>query len=178
MKAILEAVDHGVLQNKAKVQAVFSNNPEAAGLVTAEKRDIKTHVIASQGKKREDYDRALMAWLETQDFDYIVLAGYMRIISPFLVKAYRGRMINIHPADTTEHQGLDGYEWAFDNNMGHTKVTVHYVTEELDAGQIIAQAEVDLNGAHTLEEVEERGLAVEHELYPNTLKQLFSGEKI
>ncbi|PIE87513.1 MAG: phosphoribosylglycinamide formyltransferase, partial [Bacteroidetes bacterium] len=91
MKAILEAVDHGVLQNKAQVQAVFSNNPEAAGLVTAGKRGIKTHVIASQGKKREDYDRALMAWLETQDFDYIVLAGYMRIISPFLVKAYRGR---------------------------------------------------------------------------------------
>ena len=101
----------------------------------------------------------------------------MRIISPFLVKAYKGKIINIHPADTREHQGLHAYEWAFDNNFGTTKITVHYVTEELDAGQIIAQADVDLNGAHTLEEVEERGLAVEHILYPETLKQLFTHEK-
>ena len=102
--------------------------------------------------------------------DVVVLAGYMRMVTPRIVEAYRGRMLNIHPADTRLHQGLNGYGWAFEQKLPSTRITVHLVDEGLDTGAILAQREVDLRGADTLAEVERRGLAVEHELYPETLR--------
>ena len=76
----------------------------------------------------------------------------------------------VHPADTARHQGLHGYEWAFDQRLPATRITVHLVDEGLDTGRVLAQREVDLRGAETLAEVERRGLAVEHQLYPEALK--------
>ena len=87
-----------------------------------------------------------------------------------MVARYRGRMLNVHPADTARHQGLHGYEWAFGQRLPATKITVHLVDEGLDTGRVLAQREVDLRGAETLAEVERRGLAVEHELYADALK--------
>jgi phosphoribosylglycinamide formyltransferase-1 len=96
----------------------------------------------------------------------------MRILSPVLVNAFPKRIINIHPADTTAHQGLHGYEWAWENKLPETKITVHFVDEGLDTGSIIAQEIVDLRGVTSLEEVEARGLAIEHKLYSKTLSEL------
>jgi phosphoribosylglycinamide formyltransferase-1 len=111
--------------------------------------------------------------LEGYEFDYIILAGYMRMLSADFVANFPHKIINIHPADTTQHQGLHGYEWAFENHLEETKITIHFVDVGLDTGKIIAQKTVDLKGAKTLEEIEQRGLAVEHQFYPETLYYLF-----
>jgi len=166
----------GILHGVAEIALVFSNNPAAKGLETATELGISTLSIASKGKKRKTFDQAVVDALESYALDYIVLAGYMRILSPILVNAYPQRIINIHPADTRAFQGLGGYEWAFEQGLEETKVTVHYVDEGVDTGNIIQQATVDLKGATTLEEVEKRGLAVEHQLYSEALRALFITE--
>jgi len=101
----------------------------------------------------------------------------MRILSDLFVEAYRGRIINIHPADTARFQGVGGYDWAFDNKLNETKISVHYVDEGVDTGPVIAQEVVDLTGADSLSEVERRGLAVEHRFYSEVLRQLFSHQR-
>jgi phosphoribosylglycinamide formyltransferase-1 len=173
MKAIVESCENGILKGIAKPVLIFSNKASAAGLEYAKTKNIKTEVIPSKGKKRLEFDQEVIKMLTNYDIDCIVLAGYMRILSPDFTQTYPKRIINIHPADTNKHQGLDGYSWAFKEQLKQTKVTVHYVDEGLDTGQIIGQAEVDLKGAQTLEEVEKRGLAVEHRFYSEALASVF-----
>jgi phosphoribosylglycinamide formyltransferase-1 len=174
MEAILRQIRDGALGEVALPVLVFSNQPEAKGLHTAIDFGVSVACIPNKGLKREQYDQKVLQLLGIYDIDYIVLAGYMRILSPVLVRAYPRRIINIHPADTRQHQGLHGYEWAWQQQLPQTYVTVHYVDEGLDTGNIIAQAEVDLRGCASLEEVERRGLAVEHQLYSQTLLSLLA----
>lgn len=173
MKAIVESCEAGVLKGVAKPILIFSNKTSAAGLEYAKSKNIPTEVIPSKGKKRADFDQEVIQMLKNYPVDYIILAGYMRILSPKFTQAFPKRIINIHPADTHQHQGLDGYKWAFEEKLEQTKVTVHYVDEGLDTGKIIGQAEVNLVGADNLEEVEKRGLAIEHQFYSKALKELF-----
>jgi phosphoribosylglycinamide formyltransferase-1 len=172
MLALAEAVRTGVLHGVAEVAVVFSNDPAAPGLDAAAALGLPTASLASRGRKREDFDREVVTVLQQYQPDYVVLAGYMRVLSPLFVRAFAGRIINIHPADTHQHQGLHAYEWAFENRLTETKITVHLVDEGLDTGPILAQRVVNLDGATTLAEVQRRGLAVEHELYAETLRQL------
>lgn len=174
MESIVKETQTGILKGIAEIVLVFSNTPEAKGLETANSKGIKTHCIISRGKGREEFDKEVIEYLKPIKFDYIVLAGYMRILSPFFVDTFRRKIINIHPADTRLHQGLHAYEWAFNKRMESTKITIHYVNSGVDEGEIIAQAEVDLRGVQSVEEVERRGLAVEHKLYPETLKTIFT----
>lgn len=174
MKTIVEQCQNGILQGIAKPVLVFANKADAAGLEYAATQQIPTAYIESKGLKRNEFDQKVLMLLEQYHPDYIVLAGYMRVLSPTFVQAYPKRIINIHPADTKEHQGLHGYEWAFEQKLRSTKITVHYVDEGLDTGSIIEQAEVDLSGTSTLEEVEDRGLAVEHQLYSQVLKKVLT----
>ncbi|MBX0291446.1 phosphoribosylglycinamide formyltransferase [Hymenobacter sp. HSC-4F20] len=176
MVALVEAMQHGVLQNLAEVAVVFSNKPDAPGLETAAALGCPTASLSSQGRKREEFDAEVAEVLRGYQPDYVVLAGYMRILSPTFIRAFAGRILNIHPADTHQHQGLHAYEWAFENQLPETKITVHLVDEGLDTGPILAQHPVDLQGAATLAEVERRGLTVEHFLYADTLARLFRGE--
>ena len=172
MKRIIEETQNGILEDVAEVVLVFSDKPEAPGLAIAESLGIKTETLSSKGLKRKEYDEKVSEIIEKYDFDLIILAGYMRILSPEFVRKYPKKIINIHPADTNRHQGLDAYKWAFENRLPETKITVHYVDEGMDTGEIIAQKTVDLTGCKTLEEVERRGLAVEHKLYPEVIKKL------
>lgn len=172
MKAIVKQCQTGILKDLAEVVLVFANKEEAAGLDFAKSQGLETQWIASKGLKRTTFDQKVLTLLEDYTIDYIVLAGYMRILSSAFVQAYPKQIINIHPADTTKHQGLDGYGWAFEQKMKSTTVTVHYVDEGLDTGTIIEQHPVDLEGAETLEEVEKRGLAVEHQFYSKVLQKL------
>ena len=172
MEAILKACSMGILQDIAEPVLVFSNRADAKGLAVAQAMGVETQVIESKGLKRPAFDAKVLDLLQVYQPNFIVLAGYMRILSPLLVQAYPQRIINIHPADTTQHQGLHGYEWAFDNKLASTKITVHYVDEGLDTGNIIAQKTVDLSGTNTLEEVEQRGLTAEHEFYSSVLKTI------
>jgi len=169
MLALAEAVRSGALCGLAEVAIVFSNDPAAYGLKAAAALGLPVATLASKGRKRDDFDRETVTILQGYQPDYVVLAGYMRVLSPTFVRAFAGRIINIHPADTHQHQGLHAYEWAFDNHLAETKITVHLVDEGLDTGPILAQRVVNLVGADTLAEVQRRGLAVEHVLYAETL---------
>ena len=178
MLALLEATKTGVLQGLAEVVVVFSNKPDAFGLEAAAALGCPVASLLSQGRKRETFDADAAQLLQQYQPDWVVLAGYMRILSPAFIQPFAGRIINIHPADTHQHQGLHAYEWAFDNKLPETKITVHLVDEGLDTGPILAQQTVDLRGADTLAEVERRGLAVEHEVYAETLKHLIMSYKL
>ncbi len=175
MQRIIEETKNGILKDIAEVVLVFSDKPEAPGLKIAQETGIETKSIAAKGKSRKEFNDEVMKLLENYEFDYIVLAGYMRILPAEFVRKYPKKIINIHPADTRLHQGLHGYEWAYKNGMKSTKITIHYVDEGMDTGEIIAQREVDLTGAKSLEEVEQRGLAVEHGFYAETIKKLVVG---
>jgi phosphoribosylglycinamide formyltransferase-1 len=174
MLALVKAVQSGVLKDLAEVAVVFSNKPDAPGLAAAAALGCPTAALPSQGRKRADFDAEAAALLAHYQPDFVVLAGYMRILSPAFIQPFAGRILNIHPADTHQHQGLHAYEWAFGNHLPETKITVHLVDEGLDTGPILAQRAVDLRGADTLAEVERRGLAVEHELYAKTLADLIN----
>lgn len=172
MVALVKATQTGVLKGLAEVAVVFSNRPDAPGLTTAAALGCATASLPSQGRPRAAFDAEAAALLQHYQPDFVVLAGYMRILSPAFIQPFAGRILNIHPADTHQHQGLHAYEWAFDNQLSETKITVHLVDEGLDTGPILAQQIVDLRGADALTEVERRGLAVEHELYARALASL------
>ena len=174
MLALAEAVRAGVLRGLAEIAVVFSNEPAAPGLDAAADLGLPTASLPSKGRKRGAFDLEVVDILRAYRPDYVVLAGYMRVLSPAFVRAFAGRIINIHPADTHQHQGLHAYEWAFDNHLPETKITVHLVDEGLDTGPVLAQRVVNLVGANTLAEVQRRGLAVEHVLYAETLAGLIS----
>lgn len=170
MVALAQSARDGVLAGHCEIAAVISSRPGAPGLEVARAMGLETVALDAKGMDREAYEQALLAALAKARADFVALAGYMRVLAPRIVEAYRGRILNIHPADTKLHQGLHGYDWAFEQKLSATKITVHLVDEGLDTGAILAQREVDLRGADTLEEVERRGLEVEHELYPKALK--------
>ncbi len=174
MEAIINETESGMLKGIDLVELVFSNNPDAEGIKTAELKGLKTACINSKGKKRELFDNEVIELLQAYEFDYIILAGYMRILSSNFIKTFPNKIINIHPADTKLHQGINAYETAFENNWEETKITIHFVNEGVDTGEIIAQKTVDLRGIKTLEELKARGLAVEHQFYSETLRNLFN----
>ena len=176
MAAILRNVENGCLKGLCEITEVFSNKVDAAGLRLADIHDIKTHTIPSKGKKRNVYNQLLKQHLLELDPDLIIFAGYMKILPTDIIKEFTDRIINIHPADTAQHQGLHGYEWAWENRLDSTKVTVHYVDEGLDTGKVIAKREVDLKGTSSLEEVEKRGLAVEHQFYSECIKKVITAK--
>ncbi len=178
MEAILREVKGGKLGGLCEVVLALSNRPDAPGLQRAAEFGVPTEVLESAGRKRREYDRALVERLEHLNLDYIVLAGFMRILTEVLIDRYPDRIINIHPADTACHQGLGGYEWAFSQGLSQTWVTVHYVDGGLDTGRVIAKRRVDLAGASSLHEVEHRGLAVERQFYSDCLRSLFLGEPV
>ncbi len=174
MEAIVRQVQDGILKDVCEIALVFSNKPQAKGLEIAKKFGLPVAAIPSKGKSREAFEREVLELLQPYRIDYVVLAGFMRILSPLFIRAYKNRIINIHPADTRLFQGVGGYEWAFENKLPSTKITVHFVDEGVDTGPIIAQREVDLCGADTLEEVERRGLAAEHEFYSQALRKVLT----
>ena len=175
MAAIVQQAQNGILKDCCEILLVFSNQPDAAGLTKAASEGIAVAAIPSAGKKRNEFDREVLQLLAPLQPDFIVLAGYMRILSKEFIAAYAGKIINIHPADTKRHQGLGAYEWAFENKLPETKITVHFVDEGVDTGNIIAQKSVNLRNTQTLQEVQRRGLAVEHEFYSQVLASIFSG---
>ncbi len=178
MLALVRATKTGVLKDLAEIAVVFSNKPDAPGLEAAAALGCPVAALPSQGRKRETFDAEAAGLLRQYRPDFVVLAGYMRILSPAFIQPFAGRIVNIHPADTHQHQGLHAYEWAFGNKLPETKITVHLVDEGLDTGPVLAQQSVDLRGADTLAEVERRGLAVEHELYAEALRGLIMNYKL
>lgn len=175
MEAIINNTQNGNLSDCCEIAVVLSDKIDAPGLCIAQGYHIPTLTIPSSRRNRQDFEEEVIRKLAPYQVDYIVLAGFMRILSKTLLSEYRNRIINIHPADTREFKGLHAYEWAFETNRESTKITVHYVDEGVDSGKIIDQREVDLRGVRTLEEVLQRGLRVEHQFYSEVLEKLLKG---
>jgi phosphoribosylglycinamide formyltransferase-1 len=152
-----------------EVVLVASNKPEAAGVEWAKSRGIPTWTAESNGMSREDYDRALAEVLEQHRVGTIALAGFMRILSPWFVGRWSGHIVNIHPSLLPKYRGLDTHARALGAGDQSSGCSVHLVTEELDAGEVLGQAEVAIEPGDSPESLEERVLAAEHELYPRVL---------
>src|SRR5256714_13933998 len=137
-----EAIAKNVAARKirdAKIAIVISNRPDAGGLVTARNLALETLVLPSKGKAREDHDREVVEALQQHRVDLVCLAGYMRLLSPWFVKQFPHRILNIHPSLLPAFPGLEAQEQAFAYGVKVAGCTVHFVDEELDHGPIIVQ---------------------------------------
>jgi formyltetrahydrofolate-dependent phosphoribosylglycinamide formyltransferase len=148
---------------------VGSNVPEARGLVVARRFGIPVWTQSHRGLEREAFDRLVDEELRRRDVEVVALAGYMRLLSPWFIRAWEGRILNIHPSLLPLYRGLDTHARALASGDEWAGCSVHLVTEALDAGPIVAQAKVRIRPRDTAETLAERVLAEEHRLYPQTL---------
>ena len=164
MVALAEAVRAGRVPN-TEVAVVISDQPNAPGLAKAKELGIDTLVIERRGRPRTEHDREVVAALRARHIDLICLAGYMRVLSPEFITAYRGRILNIHPSLLPAFPGLDAQRQALAQGVESSGCTVHFVDETLDGGPIIAQRVVPVNPDDTVESLSARILVEEHKLY-------------
>jgi phosphoribosylglycinamide formyltransferase 1 len=157
----------------AQIAAVISNRPDAAGLALAREQLIATEVVDHKGyETREAFDTALAAAIDRRQPSLVVLAGFMRILTPAFVARYQGRLINIHPSLLPAFPGLHTHQRAIDAGCKVAGVTVHQVTSELDFGPILAQAVVPIVPGDTAESLAARVLTQEHLVYPRAIAEL------
>lgn len=168
MEAIVRAcTDEGW---PARIAAVIANRPEAEGLEFAADRGIATAIIPSKGKTREDFDAELAAEIDRHAPDLVVLAGFMRILTPGFTTRYAGRLINIHPSLLPAFTGLNTHARALEAGCKIVGATVHMVMAELDHGPIVAQAAIPVRAGDTPEALAERVLPHEHVIYPRAVR--------
>jgi phosphoribosylglycinamide formyltransferase-1 len=154
-----------------QVVLVASNKPQADGLQWARDRGLATWSHDSKGIGKEDYDRMLSAALDEHEAGTIALAGFMRILSPWFVERWSGRIVNIHPSLLPKYRGLDTHARALRAGDSVAGCSVHLVTEELDAGEVLGQAQVPILADDVVGALEQRVLAAEHRLYPQILNE-------
>jgi phosphoribosylglycinamide formyltransferase 1 len=160
----------------AEISIVISNREDAAGLQRAAERRIPARVIPSKGVEREAYDRLVVAALNEALVDLVCLAGFMRLLSPFFVAAFRGRILNIHPSLLPSFPGLESQRQALDYGVKFSGCTVHFVDENLDAGPIVKQAIVPIEPGDTDETLAARILSEEHRIYTEAVRLVLSGK--
>lgn len=171
----MQAIVNANIPN-ARIAAVLSNQPDAAGLAWAAERGIATGAIShKQFANRVDFDRAMMALIDTHSPDLVVLAGFMRVLTPEFCQHYAQRCINIHPSLLPAFTGLHTHQRAIEEGCRVAGCTIHFVTEELDCGAIIAQGVVPVLDDDTADSLAARVLAVEHRLYPKAVADFVSG---
>jgi len=159
-----------------RIALVLSNRPEAGGLAWAEQQGIEALAIDHKAySTREAFEQALDAALIARDIDFICLAGFMRVLTPWFVERWTGRMINIHPSLLPLFRGTHTHRRALDEGVLVHGCTVHFVVPELDAGPIIAQAVVPVAPGDTEESLAARVLVQEHLLYPQALRMICDG---
>ena len=161
----------------AEIALVVSNRPEAAGLGHARAQGITTSIVdhAQFGKDREAFERALQDVLTAHRIDLVCLAGFMRLLTPWFVGQWQGRMLNVHPALLPAFKGLHTHERALAEGVKTHGATVHFVSSEMDSGPIIAQAEVPVLPGDTPETLAARVLEAEHRIYPQALRRVAEG---
>ena len=151
------------------VVLVLSNNPDASGLQKAEAAGVATAVVNHRAfATREAFDQALIAKLELLNVDWVCLAGFMRRLTPQFVAAFQGRVLNIHPSLLPKYPGLNTYQRALEAGETEVGATVHLVTEDLDAGPILAQQAVPVLPDDTIDTLRQKVQACEHEMPPQT----------
>ncbi|MBP6822207.1 MAG: phosphoribosylglycinamide formyltransferase [Acidobacteria bacterium] len=173
MTAIAEAVRDGHIPN-AEIALVASNIADAAGLERARELGIPTFVHSHKGCTREEHDRAIAAELRRAEVDLVCLAGYMRLLSPWFIREFEHRILNIHPSLLPAFPGLDAQKQALDYGVKFTGCTVHLVDEELDHGPIVKQSVVPVLIDDTVETLSARILAEEHQAYSEAVSLILS----
>lgn len=174
MVALVDAVKSGEIPD-SEVAVVISDKPNAPGLERANERGIEAVVIERRGRSREEHDAEIIAELERRGVELICLAGYMRLLSKSFVETFEGRIINIHPSLLPDFPGLDAQRQAFEAGVKMTGCTVHYVNEDLDAGPIILQREVEVKDDDTAEDLAARILEQEHHVYVEAVRRIVGG---
>ncbi len=173
LQAIIEAIKQGLA---VTISAVISNRPEAYGLERAREAKIPALTVAhSLFQNRQTFEEALQKTIDQFQPQIIVLAGFMRKLTAGFVHHYRGRMINIHPSLLPKYPGLDTHSRALGAKDSHHGVSIHYVTEEVDCGPLICQAQFKINPEDNEASLQQRVHLLEHRLYPQVLAWLAAG---
>jgi len=175
LQAIIDNVKAGNINGK--IVAVISNKADAFGLERAKQAGIPAFFIDHKGITREEHEQKIIEILEKNNIDLVVLAGYMRILTPLFVSKYKYRLMNIHPALLPAFPGTDGYGDTFNYGCKVGGCTVHFVDEGVDTGPIIIQKTNPIEEGDTLEFFKERGLKIEHQALPEAIK-LFCEDKL
>jgi phosphoribosylglycinamide formyltransferase 1 len=172
MLSILRAAEERRIP--AVVALVISNEPDALGISAARARGVEAIVLDHRAAgSREEHDRRIVAALEERRVDLVCLAGYMRLLTPVLLKAYAGRILNVHPALLPSFPGLDVQRRAVEHGVRFTGATVHFVDAGVDTGPIVLQAVVPVEPEDTPETLAERILKEEHRIYPEAVRLFF-----
>jgi phosphoribosylglycinamide formyltransferase 1 len=176
MTALIEAAKDPAYP--AEIALVLSNRPNAAGLARARTEAIATAVIDHTrfGKDREAFERALQAELERHGIELVCLAGFMRLLTPWFVRRWEGRLLNIHPALLPAFKGLNTHERALAEGATHHGATVHFVVPEMDSGPIILQDQLRVLATDDVDTLAARVLEIEHRIYPQALALVARGE--
>ena len=174
MQAFIDACASGELD--ADINVVISNNPEAAGLQRAEEAGIATCCINHRNyPSREAFDQALVDCLANYPVELVILAGFMRILTPVFIQPFAGRLMNIHPSLLPRYPGLNTHQRALDAGDDEAGVTVHFVTPELDGGPPVLQAKVPVLPDDTADSLARRVIVEEHVIYPLAARWYLQG---
>lgn len=172
-QALIDAVHAGKL--KAEIALMVCDKPGAYALTRAKKDNISSFVFEPKKfPSRELYERLIMREMTHRSVDVVVLAGFMRIFTPYFIDAYKGRILNIHPSFLPEFKGAHAIRDAFQAKVKETGVTVHVVVDEVDAGPVIRQERVPVMPGDTLESLEKRIHETEHRIYPEAIQDFIS----
>lgn len=174
MVALLDAVRDGHVRG-AEMALVVSDKPSAAGRLRARDRGIKTALVERKGRTREEHEREIIKTLRAHGVELVCLAGYMRLLSPYFIEEFRGRILNIHPSLLPAFPGLDAQRQAVEHGVKYSGCTVHFVDETLDGGPIVTQRVVPVHDSDTPDTLAARILIEEHVAYPEALALVCSG---
>jgi phosphoribosylglycinamide formyltransferase-1 len=167
-------IDHSAID--LDIKAVISNHANAYGLKRAERANISTHVLShKQFSSREEFDQTLSNIIDQYNPEIVILAGFMCILGAEFTHQYSGKMLNIHPSLLPKFQGLNTHQRAIESKENQHGVSVHFVTEQLDGGPIIAQTSVDVIDTDTTESLAKRVLLEEHKLFPKVIHWFTQG---
>jgi phosphoribosylglycinamide formyltransferase-1 len=174
LQALIDEQNAGNLP--IEIVGVISNRPGVKGLERAEQAGIPSQIVDhTQFSSREDFDEAIASEILRFAPDLVVLAGYMRIMTPKLVKAFEGKMLNIHPSLLPKYPGLNTHRRALENGDQEHGSSVHFVTEILDGGPLIAQSRISIHDDDTEQTLSERIKLIEHKLYPQVVRWFAEG---
>ncbi|MGK8435789.1 phosphoribosylglycinamide formyltransferase [Ectopseudomonas hydrolytica] len=174
LQALIDSVAQG--DNPARIAAVISNRADAYGLVRAQNAGIATEVLDhKQFDGREAFDAAMMQAIDAHQPDLVVLAGFMRILTPGFVQHYSGRLLNIHPSLLPRYKGLHTHQRALEAGDAEHGCSVHFVTEELDGGPLVVQAVLPVAPDDTADSLARRVHQQEHQIYPLAVRWFAEG---
>lgn len=169
-------IDSQAEDNPARIRAVISNRADAFGLTRAQDADIPTTVLDHKAfDGRDSFDAALMEVIDEHAPDLVILAGFMRILTPGFVRHYQGRLLNIHPSLLPKYKGLDTHRRALEAGDSEHGCSVHFVTEELDGGPVAIQAALAVEPGEHIEQLTRRVHSAEHQIYPLAMRWFAEG---